>query len=104
MGASRCLPHLLSVPSCSCECFKAPLCSPLTEVSSERGRCRHGTVRAGGAIRMESAVWGASTGLQIVPSGKPSLPKEDSVHARAKDKRDVPETGRWGHPSVAKPG
>ena len=47
VGASECLPHLLLVPSRSCECFKAPLCSPLTEVSSEQQRCRRGSVRAG---------------------------------------------------------
>lgn len=29
------------------------------------------------------------TGLQIIPSGKPSLPKEYLVHVRVKDKCDV---------------
>lgn len=60
--------------------------------------------RAGGCRTYGERNVGASTGLQRVPSGKPSLPKEDLVHARAKDKCDVPETGRWGHPCVTKPG
>ena len=72
-------------------------CLPSGEGAEWDGRCR-------GCHTYGERSVGASTGLQTVPSGKPSLPKEGSVHARTKDRRGVPETGRWGHPSVTKPG